>query len=229
MLSATSQDEIILIADPRILQIPIHDNGEDMIDLKSQTEITYGPSPEIPNNQDYTKLRKTVYNKLRDAQASLPKGLRFCIYEGYRSLSLQEMLFEARFLTIKNLQPTWSYDQIFDETIKLVSPITNKDGSQNIPPHSTGGAVDIYLVTEDGEAIDMGIHPQDWMQDTEGQLSLTESLAISSEARLNRQIMGNALKAVGFINYPTEYWHWSYGDRYWAYFRNFPAALYGNT
>jgi D-alanyl-D-alanine dipeptidase len=26
---------------------------------------------------------------------------------------------------------------------------------------------------------------------------------------------------------PTEWWHWSYGDRYWALMTGAPAALYG--
>jgi D-alanyl-D-alanine dipeptidase len=29
------------------------------------------------------------------------------------------------------------------------------------------------------------------------------------------------------VNYPTEWWHWSYGDRYWALMTGAPAALYG--
>ena len=24
------------------------------------------------------------------------------------------------------------------------------------------------------------------------------------------------MTGAGFVNYPTEWWHWSYGDRYWA-------------
>ena len=31
----------------------------------------------------------------------------------------------------------------------------------------------------------------------------------------------------GTMNYPTEWWHWSYGDRYWALLTGAPAALYG--
>lgn len=38
--------------------------------------------------------------------------------------------------------------------------------------------------------------------------------------------MGDVLEAVGFVNYPTEYWHWSYGDRYWAYHKQKSNALY---
>ncbi|MDT7587682.1 MAG: zinc D-Ala-D-Ala dipeptidase, partial [Pseudonocardiales bacterium] len=36
-----------------------------------------------------------------------------------------------------------------------------------------------------------------------------------------------ALHSVGFVNYPTEWWHWSYGDRYWAIKTTAAAAIYG--
>ncbi len=39
--------------------------------------------------------------------------------------------------------------------------------------------------------------------------------------------MSAILSEAGFVNYPTEYWHWSYGDRYWAYMKKKPYALYG--
>jgi len=218
-----------LIADPRVLAVPILGKHEEFVDLKDQSEIACGPSPEIPNNQDYTKIRKTVYQKLKEAQAILPKGLRFCLYEGYRSLSLQKMLFDNRVSVVKELHPAWSWDKVFDEAMKMVSPIMNKDTSKNIPPHSTGAAVDLYLINDAGEAMEMGIHPRDWKSDIDGSLSLTNSSSISAEARYYRGIMGIALEAVGFVNYPTEYWHWSYGDRYWAYQKGQPAAIYGSV
>lgn len=40
-------------------------------------------------------------------------------------------------------------------------------------------------------------------------------------------MLGEALSAAGLVNYPTEWWHWSYGDRYWALQTGAPAALYG--
>jgi D-alanyl-D-alanine dipeptidase len=27
------------------------------------------------------------------------------------------------------------------------------------------------------------------------------------------------LEKVDFINYPGEWWHWSYGDKYWAFIK----------
>jgi zinc D-Ala-D-Ala dipeptidase len=220
--------EIVLIADSRVLAIDIEDNREPMINLRNQKEIALGPSPEIPNNQDYTLVRKTVYEKLKQAQSYLPQHLHFCLYEGYRSLSLQKFLFEKRYEKVKSQHPDWSADQIFVESTKLVSPVVNQDGSANIPPHSTGGAIDIYLINDKGEYVDMGIHPKDWMEDFDGSISVTASRFISPEAEQNRKIMSQALSTVDFVNYPTEYWHWSYGDRYWAYQKKQSNAIYGS-
>ena len=219
----------LLIADPRILAVRIYDNNEPLIDLCSQTVIAYGLSPEIPDNTDYTKVRKTIYEKLVAAQKLLLKHLRFCLYEGYLSLSLQKLLFNNHFSAIKKSHPQWSYEQIFIETTKLVSPVHNMNGSKNIPPHSTGGAIDVYLIDEFDNIVDMGLPVKDWATDIDGTLSATASLIISDEAKDHRAIMKESLSAVRSINYFAEYWHWSYGDRYWAYNTDAACALYGTV
>lgn len=228
MTSAFAADEVILITDPRVIAVPIIENHEALIDLKNQHVIMYGPSPEIPDNTDYTHLRKTVYEKLVQAQKLLPAGLHFCLYEGYRSLHLQKMLFDNRYAKVKRLHPDWTHEQIFMETTRLVSPVVHLDGTPNIPPHSTGGAFDIYLLDQNNQPIAMGIHPKDWMDDNDGSISLTASKKISAEAQKNRHIMNAALYAVGFANYTSEYWHWSYGDRYWAHQQGKSHAIYGS-
>ncbi len=219
---------VTLITDPKILSIPINENAEDWVDLRQQNNIILGPSPEIPNNQDYTFLRKTVYEKLKHAQTKLPPGYHFCLYEGYRSLALQKMLFDTQYANVKKRHPSWAEKDIFLETTKLVSPVINQDKTQNIPPHSTGAAIDVYLIDDKGQAFDMGIHPKDWMEDDDARLSITDSIFITPEATKNRKIMSAVLSSVGFVNYPTEYWHWSYGDRYWAYMKNQTHAIYSN-
>lgn len=228
MLTTAATAMITLISDPNVLAIPIGNSDNGWIDLTKQTVIAYGPSPEVPNNKDYTFLRKKVYEKLKIAQSNLPQGMHFRLYEGYRSLSLQKLIFDKQHSNVKNRHPDWSDEQIFMETTKLVAPVINPDQSPNIPPHSTGGAIDVYLIDDHGMPLDMGIHPKDWMQDEGGVLSLTASKMISATAIKNRQIMSKALATAGFVNYPTEYWHWSYGDRYWAYIKQKPKALYGS-
>ena len=136
----------------------------------------------MPNNRDYFYLRKTVYEKLKLAQSHLLKGYHFCLYEGYRSLALQKMIFDKQYANVERRHPDWPKKDIFLETTKLVSPVINPDKTPNIPPHSTGAAIDLYLVDDDGRAVDMGIHPKDWMLDKDGQLSLTDSIFISESA-----------------------------------------------
>jgi len=48
-------------------------------------------------------------------------------------------------------------------------------------------------------------------------------------ARANRQLLCQVLSSVGLVNYPTEWWHWSYGDRYWALSTGAPPACYGSV
>lgn len=64
-------------------------------------------------------------------------------------------------------------------------------GPASRPPHSTGGAVDVALV-HDGRT----------------------AAPVTNAARRHRDILASAMDAAGFINYPAEWWHWSYGDRY---------------
>lgn len=228
MFTATLENELVLITDPRVLAVPIIDNQEPLVDLIHTKDLRYGPSPEIPDNTNYTKMRKTVYEKLIQAQQLLPDNLRFCLYEAYRSISLQQFLFDERYKKVKAANPSWPATALFLETTKMVSPVTNPDSSQNVPAHSTGGAIDIYLLDPHGATVDMGIHPKDWMADQEGILSATASQAISKQAQHYRSIMCDVLSKAGFVNYPTEYWHWSYGDRYWAYHKRQPYAIYGS-
>ncbi len=191
-----NENGIILLADPEILAVPIQENHETFVDLKDQDIIAVGPSPEIPNNTDYTKMRKSVYEMLVTAQEMLPQGMKFCLYEGCRSLTLQEKLFNDRYHVVKNTHPTWAHAETFIETTRLVSPVINLDGTQNIPPHSTGAAIDVYLINTEYEIIDMGIRVDEWMKDVDGSLSITDSTAISKSARQNRNIMSKVLTEV---------------------------------
>ena len=54
-----------------------------------------------------------------------------------------------------------------------------------------------------------------------------DASGLSDEARHNRDLLARAMGGAGFVNYPTEWWHWSYGDRYWALISNADRAVYG--
>jgi D-alanyl-D-alanine dipeptidase len=219
---------IIYIADPEILSIPIIECYEPLVDLKDFDDLTYGVPPECHlTAKNYTKVRKSVYDKLCIAQKMLPDGLKFRVYEGHRSLKVQQMLFDQEFNKISQIFPSWSYEEKFHETTRLVSPVTNLDGSINVPPHNTGAAIDIEIITESGELLDMGMTAHDWSK-VNSELCMTHSKIISKEAQNNRKLLLTILEQQGFINYPNEWWHFSYGDRYWAYYQSDKQAIYGS-
>ena len=113
MLSFEILAGVTLISDNKVLAIPIHENHDAWIDLRKQKTIVYGPSPEVPNNRDYFYLRKTVYEKLKLAQSHLLKGYHFCLYEGYRSLALQKMIFDKQYANVERRHPDWPKKDIF--------------------------------------------------------------------------------------------------------------------
>ena len=214
-----AQDEIVLISDPRVLQIQIQENNDPLIDMRTIPELIIDTRKSNSSNS-YFKLRQSVLMKLVEASSSLPDGIRFLIVEGYRPLSLQTEYFKKHSEKLRNLYPDWTSDQIYQEASKYVAP------PETIPPHSTGGAVDLTLVDSLGEELDLGTTMNVDPEESEC-ACFTSAQNISETTKINRQILVGVMLKAGFVNYPTEWWHWSYGDRYWAYNSNQPTAVFG--
>lgn len=229
-MATVNGNKPVLIADSIIQAIEIKENSEPLFDLSQQTVIPFGKPPHFSNNRVYTKVRTSVYQKLLTAQSFLPFNLKLCLFEGYRDLVLQQELFRNRYRYVEEQSKYQkrTHESIFLEATILTSPVYNLDGSKNIPPHSTGGAVDLYLIDQNHQVVDMGMyldeHPPNKVE-----LAQTNSSIISQKAATYRNIMSSALQRAGFINYATEYWHWSYGDRYWAYQTQHNHAIYGEV
>lgn len=101
--------------------------------------------------------------------------------------------------------------QIYDLTCQYVAPV-------KVAGHPTGGAIDITLSKDEIE-IEMGTEFNDIPIGPEN-LTYLHSNYINHVAKENRTILINCMEKVGFENYPTEWWHWSYGDCYWAFINN---------
>lgn len=56
-----------------------------------------------------------------------------------------------------------------------------------------------------------------------------DEIVLMSDPKVARAeaVLGTALASAGLVNYPSEWWHWSYGDRYWALATGTSSALYG--
>jgi len=198
---------MILLSDPRIAAIAAAENGEPLIDLRTVPALLLDDRQADPAGA-YRQLRAAVVVRLLDAQESLPAGLRLLIFEGYRRLDSQRRIFEGYRAELAALHPDWTEQRLHIETSKFVSPV-------EVAPHSTGGALDLTLCTRDGVELDLGT-PLDATPEASDNACFTAATNIAPEARRHRRIMADALRGAGLVNYPTEWWHWSYGDRYWA-------------
>lgn len=223
--------EKLLISDQKLNNILIIENNENLVDLSRQNNIklyTQGLRKESTLSSNRFLVRESIYERLKIANSLLPNSYSLCIFQGYRSLKEQNRIFQSLLNKLMIRYPEKTKEEVFIETTKLVSPVINFDGTINIPPHSTGGAVDLFLMDKEGNSLEMGLHPKDSSNDPTGQRAATDSCIISRHAQANRLILIECMQQSGFINYFTEYWHWSYGDRYWAYYTNSIYALYGS-
>jgi D-alanyl-D-alanine dipeptidase len=197
---------MVLLADPRIAAIPALDCGEELLNLRHQPWAQLDPRKADPASA-FAHLRAGVARRLAQAQASLPDGLSLLVIEGYRPLARQRRSFDSYLARLAQVHPDWDPARRRVEASKYVAP-------PEVAPHTTGGAVDLTLCTADGSELDMGTAVDASPVDS-ANACFTAAVNVSPTARRHRDALAAALRAVGLVNYPTEWWHWSYGDRYW--------------
>jgi len=170
-----------------------------------------------PQSSTDRRLRRVVYDKIRAAKAQLPDHLDFVIYEAYRPRSRQIRLWNDIWDIVKKSYPGAGEDEL---ALRCNTFVANpyKVGSG----HQFGCAVDITLLdTRNNCELDMGCEMQAFCDTTK-----TLSTLITESQAKNRRILCEALQHQGVINYPSEWWHFSYGDRLWAILTGRQKTLY---
>ncbi|MFF2537864.1 M15 family metallopeptidase [Streptomyces cyaneofuscatus] len=211
--------EIVLMSDPKVAAVPVQECGEPLVDVRRGGLLLVDERQRSDSAGAFAYLREGVLDRLLAAQGRLPSGLRLLFVEGYRPPSLQRRYFEEYAAQLRAEHPDWADEQLRSAASRYVSP-------PEIAPHSAGAAVDLTLADEEGRELDMGTRMNASPEESAG-ACYTHADNISPEARSHRDILGTAIAAAGLVNYPTEWWHWSYGDRYWALKEGAAAALYG--
>ena len=200
--------EPVLLSDPRITAIGWADNGEPLLDIRQVRALRLDPR-QADADGAFAWLRRGVVERLLAAQAALPAGLALLIVEGYRPAPLQRAYFENHRRELAQGHPDWDADAVFVRASAYVSPPA-------VAPHGTGGAVDLTLGTVDGIELDLGTAVNASPEQSRN-ACYTGSPDVTGPARAHRRILVDALSGVGLVNYPTEWWHWSFGERYWAW------------
>jgi D-alanyl-D-alanine dipeptidase len=198
----------ILLSDPRVSAIPVQDNGEPLVRLDTRLGRR-------------VFVRAGLADRLLDAQAQLPAGIHLQVVEGYRSAAAQQAIVASYSAELCAVHPGISATDLELLSSRFVAPLA-------VAPHVAGAAVDLTLIDACGDELDLGT-PIDATPEQSGGRCYFDSRQISADARAHRLLLARVLGSVGLVNYPTEWWHWSFGDRYWALTTSSPHALYGPT
>jgi D-alanyl-D-alanine dipeptidase len=197
----------ILLSDPRVSAVKVLECGEPMVAL----DVSFGPARAL--------VRASLATRLEVAAGLLPAGIRLRVVEGHRPADVQQAIIARYSAEICAHRPGISADELDRLTSRFVAPL-------EVAPHLAGAAVDLSLVDACGDPLDLGTPIDATPEQSQGRCYLA-SRRISADARAHRELLAEVLGVVGFVNYPTEWWHWSYGDRYWALISGAASALYG--
>lgn len=197
----------ILLSDPRVAAVPVHENGEPLVAL----DATFGPARAL--------VRLGLAHRLAHARDLLPPGVHLRVVEGHRAVSAQRAIIARYSGEVSAAHPGLPVEELPRLTSRFVAPVA-------VAPHVAGSAVDLTLVDDRGDDLDLGT-PVDATPEQSGGRCYTAAGGISPAARAHRTLLGDVLGTAGLVNYPTEWWHWSWGDRYWALVTGAEAALHG--
>lgn len=163
----------MLIDFPQVLDMTTQKCHDPMIDLRHYKfrKIKYNPFIDACDNlslkekilKGATKIRLGVYKRLLKAQEILRKkyGYSIRLFCGYRNKKTQDIMFKKYWAQNQKEFPNAIYHELYKKGIKLISPLRTWNGQINIPPHSTGGAVDIELIDKNEKLVNMGVDAKD--------------------------------------------------------------------
>ena len=213
-----------LIADPRVAALAVHDNAEPLVDLAACGIVCAAASESEPASAGRDAatrrhVRAGVARRLVEADAALPVGIRLLVVEGLRTPAAQRAILAAYSDELRVGFAGIGEAEVQRLTSRYVAPL-------HVAPHVAGAAVDVTLIDGAGCELPMGT-PVDATPEESGGAIAFDAADISAQARVNRSLLAEVLTGAGLVNYPTEWWHWSYGDRYWAHVTGAQAACYG--
>ena len=193
--------------------IQIKDNGEKLVELLRAC-------PDLIIDLKYNRkayVREIVAEMICRAKSYLPRGMTFIIGDAWRSKDIQKRTWMRRYRRLKRYHPKWSLAKLKEQTDEYVASYEGRE----VSGHMTGGAVDLRIF-KNGQKRSM----RSWKFSFE-ENARSDNPKLSKHLRRNRKIMFSALRKAGLSNYEKEFWHWSYGDLWWAKRNNKKLTKYG--
>ncbi|HUT22173.1 MAG TPA: M15 family metallopeptidase [Candidatus Bipolaricaulota bacterium] len=204
--------------------IEIKENNELMVDLGALGFLVEPKYFQQGLSTDPRMLlRIETAQKLLKVQKILGK-IRLKIWDAFRSRDVQNNIYQKYWAELKTANPDWNDEKLKLEVGKFVSPPYQKD---RIPPHTTGGTVDLTLVNESGNELDMGTEFDFF--GPEARPFFYEIYKNNTNITNNRRLLREAMEAEGFTLDEDEWWHFDWGNQMWALKSGKPFAFYGEA
>lgn len=141
-------------------EVELHEGHDPMVPLGPfsgnddvfTSSIYYGEHSNSPYMREENRLegslitmfvREEVAGMLRHAQQLLPERHHLIVLDSYRSLQVQQALYDHYAGSLKEKHPDWDEDAVSAETQKYVSLPSRVESRPS--PHNTGGAVDLAI------------------------------------------------------------------------------------
>lgn len=184
----------------------------------------------VPGSVAELYLRTSVAKKLIAVNERLAAaGLELYVFDAWRPQAVQRFFHDEWFPRwLKTNRPDLEGARLTEEVERYWAAPSDGPGSPS--PHSTGAAVDVTLMCRHTrQHLFMGGLFDDategaWTDAFERHSVMSMSEA---EAQKNRRLLFWAMSEAGFVNNPTEWWHYSWGDQMWAKLTGGGCAQYG--
>lgn len=211
-------------------QIPIVECGEDLHPTSLAPSITTYPAyykMGVPYAVPECFIRLSAYRRLLQAAKHLPSGVQMVVMDAWRPVAVQAHLFQALTGLMAEMDPDQSESDRYAQARDLIAPPSDSPDAPSA--HLTGGAVDVILVDANGLPLDMGTQ-----FDEASPRSATAYFELIQDptndeksVQNNRRLLYQVMTQVGFVNLPSEWWHFAYGDQLWAWYSDSAYAFYG--
>ena len=205
-------------------EIYIEDNGESLVKL-----LDYVPTAVIVMRESRIRFpgetlwgRESAVEALVEvAEKLVPNRLK--IYDAFRPLEYQQMRHNMVLDKLRTENPDWTDEQVKAQAFILSSPPSRN--LQTPPAHATGGAFDLTIADALGNDWDMG----SLYGDFDSPLMYTNAAGLSDTQRESRITLIRLMGESGFMSFPGEWWHFSFGDREWSAYQGLEKAIYSRA
>ncbi len=210
--------------------IAIQDCGEPLVPIPLAIFAAVQPHPYVCLGAPYGDLspywlRASVLAALNQAQAHLQQrhpGWRIQIFDAYRPVAVQQFMVDYSFQQLAHQRQVMPAQLTAPQRQALLDEVYQFWASPSLdtatpPPHSTGAAVDITLVDDQGEAIDMGSPIDELSPRSYPSYFSPDRPSGNATFHHHRSLLRHSLSQAGFSQHPNEWWHFSLGDQLWAW------------